>query len=117
MRYIEDPSIAWAALAECDRVWADIDRMTGKGEWFFRAREVVLAREYPVMAKTYGKAVADRVTKVIQSRDYGDLSPATWRAIRDRGKPPVPAKPPSTGAGWFAMTGLAFVAVLMFLAR
>lgn len=91
MRMVEDPSIAWAAAAEFDRVWKRIDRMTAEGTWFFRAREVVLAEEYPHMAKTYGKAVADRVTRVVQSKGYGDLSAATQRAIRTR---PVPGMAP-----------------------
>lgn len=91
MRFVEDPSVAWAAAAEFERVWKRIDDMTAEGTWFFRAREVVLAQEYPHMAKTYGKAVADRVTRVVQSKGYGDLSAATQRAIRDR---PVPGAPP-----------------------
>ena len=46
-RYIEDPSIARCAALEFDRVWGLIERSTADGEWFFRAREVVLGSRDP----------------------------------------------------------------------
>lgn len=116
-RYIEDPSVAWAAKSEFDRIWAEIDRMTGQGEWMFRAREVVLAREYPFMAKAYGKAVADRVTRAIQMQDYSDLSAATIRAIRDRAVPGSPPKAQRSWAPWSVLAGALLIAFLLVTMR
>jgi hypothetical protein len=83
-RYIEDPSIARCAALEFDRVWGLIERSTADGEWFFRAREVILAREIPDMQTAYGRAVASRVSIAIQCRGPEDLSPEAKRAVRDR---------------------------------
>lgn len=94
MRVVEDPSIAWAAFEECERVWKRIESTTAAGTWFFEARERILAEEVPKMVKLYGAATASRVSKVIQSRDYRDLSAGTLRAIRDRPVPGVPPRPP-----------------------
>lgn len=65
-RYFEDPSIASCAALEYDRLWARIEAGVREGQAFYVAREKILALEIPVISKTYGKVVGDRVSKAIQ---------------------------------------------------
>lgn len=68
-RYYEDPSISRCTAAQYDRLWQAIADKVAAGEWFYRAREVVLAEEIPDISKAFGDEVAKRVSKAIQHTD------------------------------------------------
>jgi hypothetical protein len=68
-KYFEDPSIAQCAAVEYDRLWQAIASKVAAGEWFYRAREVVLAEELPDIHKAFGPEVATRVSKAVQHTD------------------------------------------------
>jgi hypothetical protein len=66
VRYYEDPSISQCTAVEYDRLWQAIADKVAAGEWFYRAREIVLAEELPDIHKAFGVEVANRVSKAIQ---------------------------------------------------
>ena len=64
-KYYEDPSIARCGAVEYDRLWTQIGKRVANGEYFYRAREIVLAEQMPDIHKAFGKEVAHRVQKAI----------------------------------------------------
>jgi hypothetical protein len=81
--YFEDPSVAFTCAAEYDRLWNRIAERTARGEWFYRAREVVLAEEMADIATAFGRPVADRVSRAIQHTSPDRLPRWARRAARD----------------------------------
>jgi hypothetical protein len=65
-RYYEDPSVARCCAVEYDRLWQRIAEKVAEGEYFYVAREKVLAEEVPDMGKAFGPEVPKRVSKAIQ---------------------------------------------------
>lgn len=83
-RYYEDPSIAQCAAVEYDRLWQAIVSRTAAGEWFYQAREIVLAEELPDIHKAFGDEVAKRVSKAIQHTDPNHMPKWARQAARAR---------------------------------
>lgn len=81
-RYFEDPSIARCCAVEYDRLWERIAEKVAAGQWFYRAREIVLAEEVPDMSKAFGSEVASRVSKAIQHTDPDNLPRSAKAAER-----------------------------------
>jgi hypothetical protein len=82
-KYFEDPSIARCCAVEYDRVWDRISRKVAEGEWFYRAREVVLVEEVPDMTRAFGAVVAQRVSKAIQHTDPERIPKWAKQAAKD----------------------------------
>lgn len=80
----EDPTIARTAALEFDRVWGLIEDAVTDGAWFWRAREVILAREIPDIATAYGKTVASRVEIAVMRQGPEHMAPEVQRAVGDR---------------------------------
>lgn len=80
--YYEDPTIARCCAVEYDRLWQRIADKVAAGQWFYRAREIVLAEEVPDMSKAFGPEVASRVSKAIQHTDPGNLPRSVKAAER-----------------------------------
>ena len=82
-KYFEDPSIARCCAVEYDRLWKAIAARVAKGEWFYRAREIVLAEELPDIHKAFGDEVAKRVSKAIQHTDPETIPKWAKQAAKD----------------------------------
>jgi hypothetical protein len=83
-KYYEDPSIARCCAVEYERVWQRIADRVAKGEWFYVARERVLAEELPDIHKAFGTVVAQRVSKAIQHTSPDQIP--KWAKAAKRGK-------------------------------
>jgi hypothetical protein len=72
----EDPNIEIVAKIEAVRVWEEIEAMQkARIGSFYHDREIALARNIPIIAKTYGKEVALRVEYAIMTRSPATLHP------------------------------------------
>jgi hypothetical protein len=83
-RVYEDPNIERVARIESVRVWQEIeDVLSREVVPFHHQREIALAKNIPVIAKTYGKEVARRVEAAIMSRNPATRSKACYGPVED----------------------------------